>query len=56
MELPDLAGLSEQPRSLGGTKGKPTVTYSIGNEILEEKKKNLFQQESEKRKKLFDKV
>ena len=49
VELPDLAGLSELPKSSGPTKGKPKVTFSIGNEIFDEKKKGFFQQVKEKK-------
>lgn len=50
VELPDLAGLSELPKSSGPTKGKPKVTFSIGNEIFDEKKKGFFNQVKEKQK------
>ena len=50
VELPDLAGLTELPKSSGPTKGKPKVTFSIGNEIFDEKKKGFYQQVKEKKK------
>ena len=33
VDLPDLSSIPEQPRSIGRTSGKQSVTYSVGNEF-----------------------